>query len=210
MVYLKYLFLTRKAASILPAKKTFQDDQVIEKIMSLFWQQGYYHTSMDEIVATSGVKKQSLYNAIGDKHTLYLRALSRYHQQTLTSCTQAMQQLEQSGADALTVLSMLFSRDLTNTDQPAGDLMANAVAEFGTTDTDVQQAVDWFYNDYLTLMSAVILKGQASQQIINTQSSTALAQALLEARIGLQTRLRQGAHPDIPLREQAWRQFLTR
>lgn len=43
----------------MPAKKTFQDDQVIEKIMHLFWQQGYYHTSMDEIVITSGVKKQS-------------------------------------------------------------------------------------------------------------------------------------------------------
>ena len=70
VVYLKHLFLTRKAVLILPAKKTFQDDQVIEKIMHLFWQQGYYHTSMDEIVTVSGVKKQSLYNAIGDKHTL--------------------------------------------------------------------------------------------------------------------------------------------
>ncbi|KZT96177.1 Transcriptional regulator TetR family [Lactiplantibacillus plantarum] len=194
----------------MPAKKTFQDDQVIEKIMHLFWQQGYYHTSMDEIVITSGVKKQSLCNAIGDKHTLYLRALQRYHQQTLMRCTQAMQRLEQDGAAPLAILSMLFSHDLTTSEQPAGDLMANAVAEFGTTDTDVQQAVSWFYDDYLTLMAAVILKGQANEQIINNQSSMTLAQALLEARIGLQTRLRQGSQPDIQAQQQAWMAFLAR
>lgn len=178
--------------------------------MHLFWQQGYYHTSMDEIVITSGVKKQSLYNAIGDKHTLYLRALQRYHQQTLMRCTQAMQRLEQDGAAPLAILSMLFSHDLTTSEQPAGDLMANAVAEFGTTDTDVQQAVSWFYDDYLTLMAAVILKGQANEQIINNQSSMTLAQALLEARIGLQTRLRQGSQPDIQAQQQAWMAFLAR
>ncbi|MCG5037253.1 hypothetical protein MAA39_13595 [Lactiplantibacillus plantarum] len=88
--------------------------------------------------------------------------------------------------------------------------MANAVAEFGTTDTDVQQAVSWFYDDYLTLMAAVILKGQANEQIINNQSSMTLAQALLEARIGLQTRLRQGSQPDIQAQQQAWMAFLAR
>lgn len=207
---LKVLILTRKAVLILPAKKTFQDDQVIEKIMHLFWQQGYYHTSMDEIVTVSGVKKQSLYNAIGDKHTLYLRSLQRYHQKTLMRCTQAMQRLEQDGAAPLTILSMLFSRDLTATDQLAGDLMANAVAEFGTTDADVQRATNWFYDDYLTLMAAVILKGQANNQITDEQSSMSLAQSLLEARIGLQTRLRQGSQPDIQQRQQAWLTFLAR
>ena len=206
---LKLLIPNQKGDLILPAKKTFQDDQVIEKIMHLFWQQGYYHTSMDEIVATSGVKRQSLYNAIGDKHTLYLRALQRYHQQTLTHCTQAMQHLEQDGAAPLTILAMLFSRGLTATDQPAGDLMANAVSEFGTSDTDVQHATNWFYDDYLTLMAAVILKGQANHQIINDLSSMNLAQSLLEARIGLQTRLRQGSHPDIQQRQQAWMTFLA-
>lgn len=192
----------------MPAKKTFSDDQVIEKVMILFWQQGYYHTSMDEIVATSGVKKQSLYNALGDKHTLYLKALERYHQQTLTACAQEMQRLEQAGESPLAVLGMLFSRQLTASDQPAGDLMANAIAEFAASDAAVTQATTWFYDDYLTLMAAAILKGQASQQIISSESSMTLAQSLLEARIGLQTRIRQGSHPDVAHRQQVWLAFL--
>ena len=192
----------------MPAKKTFDDDQVIEQIMHLFWQQGYYHTSMDEIVATSGVKKQSLYNALGDKHTLYLKALQRYHQQALTACAQETQRLEHAGEPALTILGHLFSWDLTSTDHPAGDLMANAVAEFGTTDPDVQHATTWFYDDYLTLIAAAILKGQANQQITNRQSSMTLAQSLLEARIGLQTRLRQGSLQDVEQRKQVWLAFL--
>ncbi|WP_407910808.1 TetR/AcrR family transcriptional regulator [Lactiplantibacillus brownii] len=194
----------------LPAKKTFSDEQVIELIMRLFWQNGYYHTSMDEIVVTSGVKKQSLYNALGDKHTIYLKALQRYHQLTLTACAQAMQSLEQAGETPLTVLMMLYSRDLTRTDQPTGDLMANAVAEFGASDATVKQATNQFYEDYLTLLASVILKGQANQTIINTEASMGLAQSLLEARIGLQTRIRQGQQPNIDQRQHAWRQFLQK
>lgn len=207
MVYWQHHF-NLKGGRFLPAKKTFSDDQVIEKIMHLFWKQGYYHTSMDDIVTTSGVKKQSLYNALGDKHTLYLKALSRYHQQTLTACARDMQQLERAGESALAVLGMLFSRGLTTDVQPLGDLMANAVAEFGASDADVQRAVTWFYDDYLTLIAAAILKGQASQQVTTQQSSMALAQSLLDARIGLQTRLRLGSQIDVAQQQQVWLTFL--
>ena len=192
----------------LPAKKTFSDEEVIAQIMQLFWQNGYYHTSMDEIVATSGVKKQSLYNAFGDKHTLYLKSLQHYHQQVLAACAQAMQQLEQNGESPLTVLMMLYRRGLAEPQQPTGDLMANAIAEFGATDSDVKQATDHFYEDYLTLMASVILKGQASQTIMTTATSMTLAQSLLEARIGLQMRVRQGIQPNIAEHERAWQAFL--
>ncbi|MFC6181721.1 TetR/AcrR family transcriptional regulator [Lactiplantibacillus daowaiensis] len=193
----------------MPAKKTFDNTQVIDQIMRLFWQNGYYHTSMDEIVATSGVKKQSLYNALGDKHTIYIKSLQHYHQLMLAATTQAMQALEQAGESPLTILMMLLTQGLTTTDQPAGDLIDNAVAEFATTDTDVKQITDRFYDDYLTLMASVILKGQANQTIVATQSSMGLAQSLLEARIGLQTRLRQGSHPDITQCQQTWAKFLA-
>ena len=87
--------------------------------------------------------------------------------------------------------------------------MANSTAEFGTSDPDVQEALTRFYDDYLTLMASVILKGQANQQIIASQSSMFLAQNLLEARIGLQMRIRQGEQPNIEQRQQAWLSFLA-
>jgi len=193
----------------MPAKKTFDNTQVIDQIMRLFWQNGYYHTSMDEIVSTSGVKKQSLYNALGDKHTLYLKSLQHYHQLMLTATTQTMQQLEQSGASPVDILMALLTQGLTATDQPTGDLINNAVVEFATSDAEVKQLTDQFYADYLTLLASVILKGQASQTIIANQASMALAQGLLEARIGLQTQLRRGAQPDLAQRQQLWTRLLS-
>jgi len=194
----------------LPAKKTFDNDHVLDQIMQRFWQQGYYHTSMDELVAMSGVKKQSLYNAFGDKHTIYLEALQRYHHLMLATTTQTMQHLEQTGATPLAVLMVLFTQGLTPTqDQPAGDLMANAIAEFATSDPAVTQLITHYYDDYLTLMASTILKGQANQTIIATTTSHTLAQSVLEARIGLQTRLRQGKSIDLDQRQQLWTIFLT-
>ena len=43
-----------------------------------FWQRGYEATSMRDLAASMGLSAPSLYNAFGDKQTLFARALERY------------------------------------------------------------------------------------------------------------------------------------
>ncbi len=58
--------------------RQFDEQQVIESLMKVFWEKGYEASSMQDLVAASGLLKGSLYGAFGDKQTLYLMALRHY------------------------------------------------------------------------------------------------------------------------------------
>lgn len=47
----------------------------------VFWKAGYEGTSLDDIVAATGMNRPSLYAAFGDKRELYLKTLEHYRQE---------------------------------------------------------------------------------------------------------------------------------
>ena len=46
--------------------------------MDAFWTKGYEATSMADLCSCTGLHKGSLYQAFGDKHTLFMDALKHY------------------------------------------------------------------------------------------------------------------------------------
>jgi TetR/AcrR family transcriptional regulator, copper-responsive repressor len=47
-----------------------------------FWRKGYGGTSLDDLVAATGMNRPSLYAAFGDKGDLYLKTLERYQRKS--------------------------------------------------------------------------------------------------------------------------------
>src|SRR5262244_3233124 len=63
----------------MPRPRLFDEDEVLERAMRTFWAKGYRDTSVEDLVAVTGVRAGSLYNAFpGGKHALFLAALDRY------------------------------------------------------------------------------------------------------------------------------------
>jgi AcrR family transcriptional regulator len=55
------------------------DPQVaIARAADVFWKAGYAGTSLDDLVAATGMNRPSLYAAFGDKRELYLKTLEHY------------------------------------------------------------------------------------------------------------------------------------
>ena len=46
--------------------------------MDAFWAKGYEATSMADLCTCTGLHKGSLYQAFGDKHSLFMNALKHY------------------------------------------------------------------------------------------------------------------------------------
>lgn len=63
----------------MPWEKSFDLDEATDKAAAVFWSKGYEATSVSDLVTAMGVNKGSLYNAFGDKRSLFLRALTRYN-----------------------------------------------------------------------------------------------------------------------------------
>lgn len=58
----------------------FDEDQVLDRALIAFWRLGYDACSIEHLVKSTGLQRQSLYNGFGDKDGLFLAVLKRYEQ----------------------------------------------------------------------------------------------------------------------------------
>ena len=58
--------------------RTFDEHEVLSRAVDLFREKGFEGTRLPELIERTGVCRQSLYNAFGDKRGLYLAALQEY------------------------------------------------------------------------------------------------------------------------------------
>lgn len=65
------------------AKALFDRDDVIDKSIQLFWQNGFSGSSMQQVVKATGLKPGSIYHAFGNKEGLFREALDNYAQKGL-------------------------------------------------------------------------------------------------------------------------------
>lgn len=58
--------------------RKFDEEQVLESALLLFWRRGYAATSIQDLVQATGLGRQSLYNTFGGKQELFVAALGEY------------------------------------------------------------------------------------------------------------------------------------
>ncbi len=75
--------------------RTFDQAEVLERAVGLFLEKGYEGTSVPDLLDRTGICRQSLYNAFGDKRGLYLAALERWGRREVDA---KIQLLEASGS----------------------------------------------------------------------------------------------------------------
>src|SRR5271163_2327204 len=58
--------------------KEFDESAALDAAMDCFWQDGYEATSVRDLAGRMGITGASLYNAFGDKRSLFREVLQRY------------------------------------------------------------------------------------------------------------------------------------
>lgn len=59
--------------------REFDEDEVLDKALFLFWEHGYEGTSLSDLLHAMGLTKSSLYQAFDSKEALFERVVQRYH-----------------------------------------------------------------------------------------------------------------------------------
>lgn len=170
--------------------RTFEEDQVLDRVMEVFWRQGFESTSIDDLEAATGLGRQSLYNAFGDKHALYLRVLVRYGEQERAN-------LGENLAAAPQVLGALRGILLTPIASigcdKKGCLMINATMEARGDQPVVCQTVDHHTERFVGLVEALLTRGQAQGEVKAELCASATARRLIATLFGLQVLARAGS-----------------
>lgn len=58
--------------------REFDETEVLDRALETFWSKGFDGTSIQDLIASTGLARASLYGAFGDKHQLYERVLEHY------------------------------------------------------------------------------------------------------------------------------------
>lgn len=172
--------------------KDFDEDEVLQKAMNLFWHKGYNGTSMQDLVDGLGISRSSMYDTFGDKHTLFMRSLENYKK----IATAEMKTIVDNAPTAKAAIRRMFEytvTELLRDDQHKGCFLVNAGVEMAPHDTEVNKVLcendrqlEHYFND-------AIKKGQSSGEISNGQSSHALAQFILNTIKGMRVTAKSAA-----------------
>lgn len=63
--------------------REFNESAVLDAATDCFWRDGYEATSVRELAASMGITGASLYNAFGDKRSLFREVLQRYAERSM-------------------------------------------------------------------------------------------------------------------------------
>ena len=168
--------------------REFDEEQVIESLMKVFWEKGYQAASMQDLVAASGLLKGSLYGAFGDKQALYLVALRHYDR---TRIQAGIDMLNSADGNSEQKVSRLFDSviDSVKTGVFAGGcLLCNASIEMAAIDSSVASEVN---NTIRRLQTA--LMATLSSPGINAHEAEALAAFIISTYFGSRVLAKAGA-----------------
>ncbi len=162
----------------MPRPREFDADEVLDKAMGAFWRRGYEATSLMDLVEATGLKKGSIYQAFGDKHTLFLSALKNYTDQVYATFRTA---LEQDGP-VRERLTHLFETVLVEfaagDDQRRGCFTINTLVELGPHDTEARVLLVRQRKRLEKLLAAAIRRGQADGDFRDDIAAESLAATL--------------------------------
>ena len=165
--------------------KEFDESEVLQKAVCLFWDKGYNGTSMQDLVEGLGISRSSLYDTFGDKHQLYIKALETY-QKGYGSQMCALISEAPSAKAAMRALFDLIVNNLLDDQQRKGCFFVNAGVELGAYDQEVSSLICQNEQQLEQTFLKVLHKGQETGEIDQRKDPQALARFLSNTVKGLQ------------------------
>jgi len=159
--------------------------------MDAFWAKGYETTSMADLCIVTGLHKGSLYQAFGDKHTLFMDALRHYANREFHEVAAVAFQ----SASPIENLRAAVKKICDDAASEKGCLMINTMVELAPHDPEVRQALRGFGKQRIRVMTDMIAKAQELGEIKVKTAPHKLARQLLMTLAGAATMVKGFLEP---------------
>lgn len=172
--------------------KNFDENEVLDKAVDIFRRRGYKTTTPEELVTHLGISRSSLYNTFGDKHSLFIRSLQRYQEQT----SKALNDLADGRDDAITAIRKIFNFTVNSCLEdamPKGCFLVNSIVEFGPDEKEAVAIVKESMDANRATLLRIIKRGQKEGSISTIAKPGALADYLVNCLSGISISTKGGA-----------------
>jgi TetR/AcrR family transcriptional regulator, transcriptional repressor for nem operon len=164
--------------------REFDEAEVLDAAIARFWQRGYEATSVRDLADEMNIAGASLYNAFGDKRTLYERALNRYLDQTFR---ERIRRLEPSlpPREAIVAFLQEIVRRSVGDKQRRGCMLVNSAIESAPHDEKFFDVVAIFLDEVEQFFFRCVRSGQKDGTISKANSAKDIAKSLLSVLLGI-------------------------
>ncbi|MER5409329.1 TetR/AcrR family transcriptional regulator [Streptomyces sp. NPDC002769] len=165
--------------------RRFDESQVLQNAREQFWNRGYTATSIDDLMAATGLGKGSLYGAFGDKRQLFLRALDDYRDEQLDGVRRTLTG-PGTGLERLGNLLDDASRGYANDIHRRGCFLAGSTSELHAQEPDVTARARTTYQEIQDLLAACVKDAQREGELAADASPEDVSGLLLAVLQGIE------------------------
>ena len=164
--------------------REFDESAALEAAVHCFWSRGYEATSVRDLARSMGITGASLYNAFGDKRSLYRRSLDHYVSNSFGDRVRRFES-ELPPFEALEAFfSAVIERSITDKERK-GCMLVNSALELAPHDKEFRRVVVGVLGEVEAFFRRCVEAGQSSGTITTTQSGEDLARLLLSVLLGI-------------------------
>ena len=87
--------------------RSYDPEQVLERALHAFWKSGFSGTSLDTLALATGLNRPSLYAGLGDKRTIYIKAMRYFQKYAQTEFGKALEHKDTDRSFADVILRYL-------------------------------------------------------------------------------------------------------
>jgi TetR/AcrR family transcriptional regulator, transcriptional repressor for nem operon len=164
--------------------REFDELEVLDAAIACFWQRGFEATSVRDLAERTGITCASLYNAFGDKRSLFKKALDHYVE---TSFGELSMRLEESlpPREAIEIFFQEMIAASLADPEHKGCMLVNSVLDVSPHDPEFQCVVAEVLSRIEEFFLRLVTAGQRDGTISGKQPAADLARHLLSIQLGL-------------------------
>ncbi len=169
--------------------RRFDREDVLDRAARVFWRDGFEATSIQDLEAATGLGRGSLYNAFGDKHSLFTRALERYAERWMRERIERLESEHPPKSAIHEFLHELIERSV-NDRQRRGCLIVNSALEVSAHDAELAKLIASYLDEIEAFFRRCMRRGQESGEISGSVNARDTSRLLLGVVLGLRVAAR--------------------
>lgn len=159
----------------------FNECEIIDKAMNVFWEKGYQATSMQDLVDAMQINRSSIYNTIGDKHQLFMKCISSYFDNAMIEIKEKVAK-ETSAKQAL--INIITDKASWIVDCEKGCLGIKTVFEIAPEDNEVRKLMSQNNEIFLQFLAEVVQKAIDDKELDGSEDAMLMAEYIMTSFTG--------------------------
>jgi TetR/AcrR family transcriptional repressor of nem operon len=164
--------------------REFDETAVLDAATDCFWRDGYEATSVRGLAAEMGIAGASLYNAFGDKRSLFRAALRRYAERSMRARIAHLESTLPPKEAVRAFLSGVVERSLDDRDR-RGCLLVNSALEIAPHDPELGAEIAARLGEIESFFRRAITAAQADGSVSPGLDPADVARMLLGIVLGV-------------------------